>query len=180
MTDRGRLPIPLEGVAELDVRHEEERCEVPASPAVVFDHVDRPERLSAHMSRRSWRLAGTSMSIEPDAQGGRAVGSHIRLRGRVLGLALDAECVVVERIVPRLKQWQTVGRPRLLVIGPYRMAVRIEPYDAGSRVAVAIDYALPSALWERLLGRALAAPYARWCVRQMARDIERRFALGLV
>ena len=62
-------------------RHEQARCEVRASAADAFDHIDCPERLSSHMSRKSWRLGGGSMSIETDAQGGRAVGSHI-LAGR--------------------------------------------------------------------------------------------------
>jgi len=90
------------------------RCEVSASPAAVFDQIDEPGRLSAHMSRKSWQLGDTSMSIEPDAAGGRAVGSHIRLRGQMLGLALEVECVVVKRIPNELKEWETVGTPRLL------------------------------------------------------------------
>ena len=85
-----------------------------ASPAAVFDQIDEPGRLSAHMSRKSWQLGDTSMSIEPDAAGGRAVGSHIRLRGQMLGLALEVECVVVKRIPNELKEWETVGTPRLL------------------------------------------------------------------
>ena len=69
-------------------RHEEATCEVSASPAVVFEHIDRPERLSAHMARKSWQLGGTSMTIETDAEDGRAPGSHIWLRGKMLGIRL--------------------------------------------------------------------------------------------
>ena len=156
--------------------HEEAHCAVPAPPALVFEHVDRPERLSAHMSRPSWRLAGTSMSIEPDAAGGRAVGSHIRLRGRVLGITLDVECVVIDHTVPKFKEWQTLGTPRLLVIGPYRMSVRIQQHNGGSAVAISIDWSPPSTGWQRLLSRVVGGVYARWCVNQMVRDIEARFA----
>ena len=156
-------------------RHEEARCKVPAPPAAVFEHIDRPERLSAHMSRKSWQLGGTSMSIETDDQTGRAVGSHIRLRGRMLGIALDVECVVVNRVASQLKEWETVGTPRLLVIGSYRMALRIVPDNGGSMVTIAIDYAMPTRGWERLLAGALGRIYARWCVRQMARDLVLRF-----
>jgi hypothetical protein len=157
-------------------RHEEARCEVAAPPAAVFEHIDRPERLSAHMSQKSWQLAGSSMSIETDASGGRVPGSRIRLRGRMLGIALAVECVVVTRIPPEIKGWETVGTPRLLVIGPYRMAVRIAPHNGGSRVTIAIDYAMLTGRWERLLAGALGPHYARWCVRQMARDLVLRFS----
>lgn len=66
--------------------HNEAHCEVPAQPSSIFEYIDRPERLSAHMARRSWRLAGSSMAIETDADGGRSVGSHIHLMGRMLGI----------------------------------------------------------------------------------------------
>ena len=127
------------------------------------------------MSRKSWRLAGASMSIATDAQGGRAVGSHIRLSGRMLGLVLDVECVVVKRIPNEVKEWETVGAPRLLVIGPYRMAVRIVPHEEVCATSIAIDYALPSQAWERVLAGAFGRMYARWCVRQMARALVARF-----
>jgi Polyketide cyclase / dehydrase and lipid transport len=155
--------------------HEETRCEVGAAPADVFEHIDRPERLSAHMARKSWRLGGASMSIETDAAGGRAVGSHFRLGGRMMGLSLSVECVVVQRAPPRFKAWETLGRPRLLVIGPYRMSVTIEPRNGASNVSIGIDYALPANRFWRSFGPF----YAHWCVRQMAHDIVRRFgAIG--
>src|SRR5262245_43684273 len=92
--------------------HEEAICDVPARPASVFEHVDQPQRLSAHMARSSWRMAGTSMVIETDAAGGRTVGSRIRLNGRMLGIRLHVECEVVRHKPPRLKAWQTIGEPR--------------------------------------------------------------------
>jgi len=79
---------------------------------------------------------------------------------------------VTQREPPKFKAWQTVGEPRLLVIGPYRMGVAIEPRSRrSSRVIIAIDYALPpNRIW-----RWFGPPYARWCVRQMARDLARSF-----
>jgi len=96
--------------------HAEAECEVGAQPATVFRHIDQPEQLSAHMARRSWQLAGTSMAIETDAGGGRRVGSHIRLKGRMLGMSLHVEAKVVRRDPPNLKVWETLGEPHLLVI----------------------------------------------------------------
>jgi hypothetical protein len=112
------------------------------------------------------------MSIETDSAGGRAVGSHIRLGGHVLGLALNVECIVTQREPARFKAWQTVGTPRLLVIGPYRMSVAIEPMNRrASCVIIAIDYALPpNRIW-----RWFGPTYARWWVRQMSRDLVHRF-----
>jgi uncharacterized membrane protein len=149
---------------------------VHASPRAVFDHIDHPDQLSGHMSRKSWRLAGMSMSIETDAEGGRAVGSHIRLHGRMLGISLSVECVVVKRVPDEIKEWETVGTPRLLVIGPYRMSARVVPLNDGCIVTITIDYAIPSGAFERILAGAFGRAYARWCVRQMAQDLVARFA----
>src|SRR5437867_5408516 len=100
--------------------HAEAACEVATKPSTVFEYIDRPERLSAHMARRSWQLAGASMTIETDANGGRTVGSHIRLAGPMLGIPLNVECTIVRRDPPKLKGWETVGEPHLLVIGRYQ------------------------------------------------------------
>ena len=80
--------------------HAEAVCEVDARSSSVFEYIDRPELLSAHMARRSWQLAGASMAIETDAKGGRAVGSRIRLTGRMLGISLYVEGEVVQREPP--------------------------------------------------------------------------------
>ena len=156
--------------------HADAQCKVRAPPSSVFEYIDRPERLSAHMARRSWQLAGAAMSIETDADGGRAVGSHIRLAGRLLGIPLYVEAKVVEREAPCLKAWETVGEPHLLVIGRYRMMVAIEARGDTSHVVIGIDYALPDRAPARWLGKVFGAMYARWCVRQMAADLFHQFA----
>lgn len=58
----------------------------------VFAHLDDPRRLSAHMNRRSWRLGWGRMDLQLDERGGRAVGSRIRLTGRVFGVRLTSIC----------------------------------------------------------------------------------------
>ena len=157
-------------------RHSEAECEVRAQPSSIFEYIDRPERLSAHMARRSWQLAGASMTIETDADGGHVVGSQIRLTGRMLGIRLHVEGKVVQREPPSLKTWETIGEPRLLVIGQYRMTVSIDERGDRSHVAIAIDYALPAKAPARWLGMLFGPMYARWCVGQMTRDLVRQFA----
>jgi len=92
----------------------------------VFDYLDDPERLAGHMRQSSWRMGGGSMHFELDAQRGQAVGSHIVLRGRVLGMLLSVDEVVRAHDPPFIKTWETVSRPRLLVIGAYRMGFELD------------------------------------------------------
>jgi uncharacterized membrane protein len=141
----------------------------------VFAWLDDQTRLARHMSKRSWKMGWGKMDVELDERRGRAVGSHIVLQGRVLGIRISLDEVVIEREPPLRKTWETVSEPRLLVIGSYRMAFELESIGTASKVRVTIEYQLPSNGLSRLLGLLFGAAYARWCVRQMAEDARRAF-----
>ena len=102
-------------------RHEEYSARIAASAERVFDRLDDQTRLSKHMSKRSWQMGWGRMETVLDAQHGRSVGAHIVVRGRVFGIRLYLDEVVTMRDAPLRKTWETVGEPRLLVIGRYRM-----------------------------------------------------------
>lgn len=140
---------------------------VAASAEELFALLDDQTRLTSHMSRRTWRMGWGRMETVLDGGRGRSVGSVIRISGRVLGIRLALEEVVTERQPPHHKVWQTIGEPRLLVIGPYRMGFEVSPLGAESSLRVFVDYALPSGGPPRALGRLFAASYARWCTRSM-------------
>ena len=147
-------------------RHYERDRFVAATPAEVFSFIDDHARFSSHMNESSWMMGGGSMSVELDEAKGQAVGSHIRLSGRVLGVRLYLDEVVTRRDPPTEKVWATVGAPRLLVIGEYEMGVEITPEAGGSRVKVFIDYQLPTGWTTYWLGRLFGRFYAKWCVDQ--------------
>lgn len=159
-------------------RHYEYKSDVLASAEEVFAYADDQTRLSSHMSQSSWKMGGGEMKIESDQGKGQAVGSKIRLSGRVLGIDLLVEEVVTERTAPRRKVWETIGQPRLLVIGHYRMGFEIAPRDGGSLLRVFIDYSLPEKGIARWLGILFGKFYARWCTKQMATDAAKHFSLA--
>ena len=155
-------------------RHMEASANLASEPHKVFALLDDQTRLAEHMGKPSLMMGGGKMTYELDEQKGQAVGSHIRMGGSAFGLQLSLDEVVTERIPPRRKVWQTVGMPRLVVIGSYKMGFELTGAGAGSALKVWIDYDLP----RRGLGRlvpALGDAYARWCVKQMARDAVRAF-----
>ena len=71
---------------------------------------------------------------------------------------------------------ETRGKPRLLVIGAYRMGFTIAPIASGSRLVASIDYALPPRGICHLLGLLFGEIYAAWCTRRMSTDAAREFA----
>ncbi len=150
--------------------YEEASATINASADMVFDHLDDQMRLTEHMSKRSWKMGWGKMDTQLDAQRGRAVGSHIVLSGRVFGMRLYLDEVVTVREPPMRKAWETVGEPRLLVVGPYRMVFDLLPAGNTARLRVAIDYDAPAKGIARFLGTVFGRSYARWCVKRMVRD----------
>jgi hypothetical protein len=148
----------------------------------LFARLDDHSRLTSHMNRRSWRTGWGRMELQMDETAGKAVGAHLRLRGRVLGLRLEVDEVVREREPPWRKVWETVGDPRLLVIGAYRMGFELGPEtqiglgssaEEGScyvHLRVFIDYDSPGGIIASVLGRLLGGWYARWCTERMIAD----------
>ncbi len=136
----------------------------------AFVHLDDHARLTEHMNKSSWMMAGSSMQLTFDALRGQAVGSHISMSGRVLGVPLFVEEIVSDRSPPLSKVWETIGETRLLVIGHYRMGFELTPSVAGCQLRIFIDYAKPKGWLSWCLGRLLARYYARWCLQRMKND----------
>lgn len=156
-------------------RHYEDSILIPATAEKVFGFVDDHSRFSSHMNKSSWMMGGGSMNIQVDEGKGQKVGSHIRLNGRVLGINLFLDEVVTHHEPPYRKEWKTVGTPKLLVIGYYKMGLGIQPQDGKSRLKVFIEYELPSTPSTRWLGYLFGGIYAKWCVRQMIQGIQEHF-----
>ena len=152
------------------LRHAECEAVIAAGPDAVFARLDDQRSLSAHMTRGSWMTLGSSFRFELDPFQGRRVGSVIRMSGRVLGIPLGLDEIVTDYAPPLHKAWATIGEPRLLVIGAYRMGFDLAAEPGGVRLKVWIDYRLPEYPGLRWLGRLLGPAYAQWCVRRMVED----------
>jgi hypothetical protein len=150
--------------------HHCSEVDVDADAHSLFAHLDDHRRLAGHTEKPSLMLAGATMQVETDALQGQAVGSLIRVTGRVLGVNLMVEEVVTERVPPLRKTWETRGEPRLLVMGSYRMGFTISPPGNRSRLVVFIDYQFPPRGFAQGLALLFGRTYAAWCIRRMATD----------
>ncbi len=149
--------------------------EVEAHPEELFDFLDNPRNLGAHMNESSWMMAGSSMRYRFDDGGGRDIGSVFGFEGSFLGLRLQVEEVVTQKTPPLSKTWKTRGTPKLLVMGAYEMGFVIQPKGGESILEVWIRYRHPPGFAGAILGRLLGGIYARWCTRSMLGDARRNF-----
>lgn len=147
------------------MRHYEKSIFIPAHTEDIFAYIDDHTLFSSHMNESSWMMGGGKMNTSIDAKGGKEVGSHIQMSSNIFGIKLYLDEVVTRREPPLIKTWETVGNPKLLVVGPYQMKAGIKPQENGSLLTVSIDYDLPNK--NRWLGKLFGGFYAKWCVQQM-------------
>lgn len=153
--------------------HYHEDVLVSSYPEKVFAYLDDHIRLSSHMTKSSWMMGGGRMETMIDEGHGQKVGSHIRLSGKAFGIGIALDEIVTRYEPPRFKTWETVGSPKLLVIGHYRLGIEITPHNGTSDLRVFIDYNPPDAnVW---LGYLFGKAYAKWCVRQMLYGVRDHF-----
>jgi hypothetical protein len=170
------IPVPAADRYAASLPFAEEAVVIVAAPREkVFAFIDDPARVAGHMSKASWPMAGATMQVRTDVGRGRQPGSRTRLAGRVLGISLFVETEVLQRDPPYFKSWGTSAPARLLVIGDYRISVRLDRVPGGSHVTIRIDYA-PPIQHASIVSRWAARAYARWCVRRIATDVAAAFA----
>ena len=154
--------------------HHEARGTLRTTVQAAFEFLDDFRKLSAHMEQPSAMMLGSRMQIVTDEGGGRAVGSRVRMSGKIMGIPLSLEEVVTEREPPTRKAWETVDA-RLVVIGQYRLGFQLEPRAHACDLRVFIDYDWPKGSL-RLPAALFAKSYARWCTRRMVTDATTHFA----
>jgi hypothetical protein len=155
--------------------HDEATALIHAPVERVFAYLDDPKSIASHMGESSMMMMGSRMAIELDDKGGRAIGSKIRMYGRLMGIPLSLEEVITERLPPLNKVWETIGTPNLLVIAQYRMGFQLTPENGASLVRILIEYSLPATPPRSWLGCALGRVYAHWCTKRMADDVVKHF-----
>lgn len=152
-----------------------ETVDIKASAESVFAYVDDIRNIGWHMTERSsMAMMGSRLELEIVSEQSTGLGATYRYSGTMMGLSLDFSESVTRYIPNREKIWHTIGEPRLLIISSYEMRLAVEPLSAASsRLTISIAYELPLSTFWRIVGRLLAGPYSRWCLRQMVGDAKR-------
>lgn len=131
-------------------RHYEKTVLVKEEANIVFAFADDHRNFSSHMNKSSMMMGGGSMKTETDQGDGKKIGSHIRMTGKILGLNLYLDEVIIEHEYPYRKAWETVGDINLLVVDHYKLGFEIAPKGRDCELKVFIDYNLPQS-WKTYL-----------------------------
>lgn len=152
--------------------------EILAPPEKVFAHMDDINNVGWHMSgESSMPMMGSRLELEviDDKKGS---GAAYRLKGSVMGMVIDIEETVTKWIENKEKTWQTIGKPKMIVMSDYTMHLLLTPTERGTRVMFEIDYSLPKTPWGWIIGILLARKYAKWCIKRACEDAKRTLESG--
>lgn len=145
-----------------------------APPETIFAFMDDIHNSGMHMTGRSMAMFGSRLNLEVLSTASTGPDVSYRWKGRIVGLPVDFTVVVKKWIKDVEKVWETIGHPKVIVIGWFRMFLNLTPVDGKTSVTLGITYDRPKGLLGKLLCLLLGPWYAKWCLKKMLRDANKQ------
>jgi hypothetical protein len=150
-----------------------ESIEIKAQPSEVFKHVDNINNTGTHMSKSNMPMMGGSLKTEILSKNEIGPGATYRMYGKVMGMDIDFTETVTKWIENQERVWETIGDPKLLIMGGYAMNFNVRPSNWGTRLTFGIKYSYPKSAFWKFIAFLLGDWYAKWCLKNMAKDVKR-------
>lgn len=145
-----------------------------ASAQDVFECLDDLGITGMHMEKSSMPLMGGKMNLEFLTPQKTGLHTKYRWTGKIFWMTLDFTVMVTNWIKNQEKTWETIGKPALIIYSWFRMHLKIENYIEGTVAMLSIDYEKPKGLFNKLLCFLVGDWYAKWCLKNMLNDTEKR------
>lgn len=144
-----------------------------STPAKVFQQMDDFSKTGMHMSESSMMMMGSKLKLEQLSTNPTGVGASYRWHGKMMGMDIDFNEAVTKWQPPLLKQWETIGAAKIIIISWYRMWFEIS-LNANDTVAkISISYVPPKEWHYKILSFLFANWYCNWCLNNMLNDTKR-------
>ncbi|HUC82583.1 MAG TPA: SRPBCC family protein [Flavisolibacter sp.] len=151
---------------------------IQATPQKVFAQMDDFSKTGMHMGESSMMMMGSKLRLEQLSPNATGVGASYRWHGKIMGLAIDFTETVTEWQPPERKEWQTIGKARIIIMSWYRMWFEIMPVEQGTLVKLSISYLPQKNGFFKILSFLFARLYCNWCLNNMLNDTKKALAPG--
>ena len=151
---------------------------IQATPQKVFDQMDDFSKTGMHMGESSMMMMGSRLRLEQLSPNATGVGASYRWHGKIMGLAIDFTETVTAWQPPEHKEWQTIGKAKIIIMSWYRMWFEIMPVEQGTQVKLSISYLPPKNGFFKILSFLFARLYCNWCLNNMLKDTKKALAPG--
>lgn len=138
-----------------------------STPEKVFSQLDDFSKTGMHMSQSSMMMAGGKLKLEQLSTNSIGVGSKYRWYGKMMGMTIDFSETVTKWQPPVLKEWETIGETKIIIMSWYRMWFEIFSQKKGTSVRLSISYLPPQHWFYKIISFFFAKWYCNWCLNNM-------------
>ncbi|OSZ77150.1 hypothetical protein CAP36_12100 [Chitinophagaceae bacterium IBVUCB2] len=144
-----------------------------STPEKAFAQMDDFSKTGMHMSESSMMMMGSKLKLEQLSPNATGVGAKYRWYGKIMGMTMDFSETVTKWQRPKLKEWETVGEAKIIIMSWYRMCFEISPAENGTIAKISISYLLPKEWFYKILSFFFANWYCNWCLNNMLNDTKK-------
>ncbi|QEM07131.1 hypothetical protein DIU31_027840 [Mucilaginibacter rubeus] len=92
-----------------------------STPEKVFNQMDDFSKTGMHMSESSMMMMGSKLRLEQISSNPTGLGAAYRWYGKMMGMTIDLNETVTKWQPPQLKEWETTGEAKIIIMSWYRM-----------------------------------------------------------
>ncbi len=144
-----------------------------STPEKVFDQMDDFYKTGMHMSENSMMMMGSKLKLEQLSINSTGVGAKYRWHGKMMGMKIDFSETVTKWQPNKLKEWETVGDSKMIIMSWYRMWFEILPAENGSSAKLSISFLRPKQWYYKILSFLFAGWYCNWCLNSMLNNTKK-------
>ena len=125
------------------------------------------------MSESSMMMRGSKLKLEQLSKNSNEVGAKYRWYGKMIGMTMNFSETVTKWQSPKMKEWETVGESKIIIMSWYRMWFEITPAENGTLAKISISYLPPKEWYYKILSFFFANWYCNWCLNNMLNDTKK-------
>lgn len=132
--------------------------------------MDNLSNTGMHMMKSSVMMMGSKLVLEQLSSNSTGIAAKYHWYGKMLGMTMDFNEIVTKWQPPSLKEWETVGEAKIIIMSWYRMRFDITPSEKGAIAILSISYLPPKEWYYKVLSFLFANWYCNWCLKNMLND----------
>jgi hypothetical protein len=141
-----------------------------STPEKVFQQMDDFSKTGMHMTESSMMMMGSKLNLEKLSANATGFGASYRWNGKMMGMTMDFSETVTKWEPPKLKEWETIGEAKIIIMSWYRMWFEISTTENGTLAKISISYLPPKEWFYKALSFFFARWYCNWCLNNMLND----------
>lgn len=143
----------------------------------VFECMDDLGVTGMHMTESSMPMMGGKMNLEFLTLQKKGLNTKYRWTGKVLWMPLDFTVLVTKWIEDKEKTWETIDNPKMIIYSWFRMHLKVERIENGSKAFLSISYEKPMGIFNKIICFFLGDWYSKWCLRNILNDTEKSLSM---